>query len=209
MSGSLEISKFNVQLSMIRLRYGNTNTFFIRGRNAGLLVDTDYAGTLPCFFKSLKASGIELKEISYVLATHYHPDHIGLIGELQKLGIRLLIIDRQLPFIHFSDRIFEREKRISYAPPDENLAEIICCGESREFLEKLGIEGEIISTPSHSEDSISLILDDGICLAGDLEPFEYLAAYGSNPALEEDWKKIMSFAPKEVHYAHANEKKLK
>ena len=31
---------------MIRLTYGNTNTFLFRG-SGGLLVDTDWAGTLP------------------------------------------------------------------------------------------------------------------------------------------------------------------
>lgn len=208
MYGSLESSTFNGRRTMITLRYGNTNTFFIRGRNAGLLVDTDYAGTLPSFFRAIKTAGIEMKDISYILATHYHPDHIGLAGELQKLGPKLLIIDRQLPYIHFSDRIFEREKRSGYIPPDESLAEVISVEESREFLEKLGIDGEVISTPSHSEDSISLILDGGICLAGDLEPYEYLAAYGSNPALEADWERLLSFKPKHIYYAHANDKEL-
>jgi len=30
---------------MKKLRYGNTNTFFLEGSNGGLLIDTDYAGT--------------------------------------------------------------------------------------------------------------------------------------------------------------------
>ena len=31
---------------MIKLRYRNTNTFFLHGNDANLLIDTDYAGTL-------------------------------------------------------------------------------------------------------------------------------------------------------------------
>ncbi|MDE6732408.1 MAG: MBL fold metallo-hydrolase, partial [Oscillospiraceae bacterium] len=57
---------------MIRLRYGNTNTFFINGRHGNLLVDTDYAGTLPAFYKEIKKYTITLRDITYVLATHYH-----------------------------------------------------------------------------------------------------------------------------------------
>ena len=38
---------------MTILKYGNTNTFFIEGNDGGLLVDTDYAGTLPAFYKAL------------------------------------------------------------------------------------------------------------------------------------------------------------
>ncbi len=32
-----------------KLKYGNTNTFFIHGISGNLLIDTDYAGTLPAF----------------------------------------------------------------------------------------------------------------------------------------------------------------
>ncbi len=35
----------------IKLKYSNTNTYFVNG----LLIDTDYAGTLPLFFKEIKS----------------------------------------------------------------------------------------------------------------------------------------------------------
>ena len=88
---------------MIRLKYGNTNTFYVSGINGGLLVDTDYAGTLPAFFRALKANHLKQDDISYVLPTHCHPDHIGLAGELQKLGVKLLLIDCQLGRVHYAD----------------------------------------------------------------------------------------------------------
>ena len=55
---------------MKKLRYGNTNIFFLEGSNGGLLIDTDYAGTMPAFFRSIKAAGITVRDISYVMATH-------------------------------------------------------------------------------------------------------------------------------------------
>ena len=193
---------------MIKLRYGNTNTFFIPGAEGGLLVDTDWAGTLPQFFKAIKAAGIEMKAITTLLVTHYHPDHMGLAGELQQLGVKLLIADLQLPFMHASDEIFVRDKRLSYRAADEDAARVISCAESREVLKTLGIDGEMIHTPSHSEDSISLLLDDGSCLVGDLEPLAYLAGYDENPALKSDWEQIMRRHPKRILYAHANEQRL-
>ncbi len=101
---------------VIKLRYGNTNTFLIRETNVNLLIDTDYAGTLPMFYKELKKNNIRLSDISCVLATHYHPDHIGLISELMELGVKLLLVDTQADYVHFSDEIFNRDKRIKYAP---------------------------------------------------------------------------------------------
>ena len=193
---------------MIKLRYGNTNTFYIAGAKGGLLIDTDYAGTLPQFFKAIKTACIDISDISYMLATHYHPDHIGIVSELQKLGVTLLIVDVQHSSVHFADDIFFRDKRLNYKPIDENVAKVISCAESRSFLCSIGISGEIIYTPSHSEDSVSIILDDGNCIVGDLEPVEYLAAYDHNPRLKSDWEQIMSYHPKRILSAHANEKKF-
>ena len=75
---------------MIRLRYGNTNTFLIPGSGGYLLLDTGYAGTLPAFYRAIRQAGVRVSDISFVLATHYHPDHMGLIPELMKLGVKLL-----------------------------------------------------------------------------------------------------------------------
>lgn len=45
------------------------------------------------------------------------------------------------------------------------------------------IAGEIISTTSHFEDSISLVLDNSVCIVGDLEPIDYLDTYEENTKL--------------------------
>lgn len=191
-----------------KLKYGNTNTFLIRGNNGSILFDTDYAGILPMFYRAIKENGITVSDIDYVLASHYHPDHIGLISELMEQGVKLLLVDSQISSVHYSDEIFSRTPKLGYKPIDESLATIISAGDSRDFLSGLGIEGEIIITPSHSEDCISVILDDGTCLVGDLEPYEYLGGYDDNISLKNDWKKVLSYNPKVIFYAHANEKRL-
>ena len=188
------------------LKYGNTNTYFLKGNHGSLLIDTDYAGTMSGFFKAIKAADISIRDISYVIATHYHPDHMGIIGDLQRLGIKLVIVDVQQDSVHFSDKIFARDKHLSYTPVDEKSAVSISCAESRDFLGNIGISGEILHTPSHSKDCISIVLDDGDCFVGDLEPLEYLAAYTSNPDLQKDWDLLMSFHPKHIYYAHVNDK---
>lgn len=191
-----------------KLKCGNTNTFLVQGESGYLLVDTDYAGTMPAFYGAIKEHNIKISDISYVLATHYHPDHIGLVSELMKQGVKLLVIDTQCSQIHYSDEIFSRDKRLNYEPIDEENAIVISCQQSRRFLKDMGIAGEIISTMSHSEDSISLVLDNGVCIVGDLEPVEYLGAYEENVELKTDWELVMSYNPKLIYYAHANEKNL-
>lgn len=187
-----------------KLKYGNTNTYFVNG----LLIDTDYAGTLSAFYKEIKKHGVNVTDIKYVLATHYHPDHIGLIGELTSLGVKLLLIKHQAEQVHFSDAIFAKEQHLNYKPIDERNAVVIGCEESRAFLCRIGIQGEIIPTFSHSADGAALILDDGSCFVGDLEPTEHLDAYEDNPALQKDWQRILSHDPAVIYYGHANEKRF-
>lgn len=191
-----------------KLKYGNTNTFLIRGTKGNLLIDTDYAGTLPAFYRAIKEQGIRVCDIDYILATHYHPDHMGLVSELMKQGVRLLLMDTQRPFVHFSDGIFARDKCLHYEPISEETATVIGFAESRAFLGKLGIYGEIVATTSHSEDGISLLLDSGECFVGDLEPMEYLEAYEHKEELKRDWELIKGCTPKAIYYAHANHKRL-
>ena len=155
-----------------KLKYGNTNTYFIRGAKGSILLDTDYAGTLQMFYKEIKKNGISPKDITYILATHYHPDHMGLVGELVSMGVKFLVMDTQVPNLHFSDDIFSRDKTLRFLPSvPEDKAEAIACKDSRAFLAALGIDGEIVSTPSHSEDSITLVLDSGDCFVGDFRAY--------------------------------------
>lgn len=188
-------------MKTIELKYGNTNTFYIEGDAGGLLVDTDYADALFAFYKAIKAAGIRVTDIRYVLATHYHPDHCGLVSELIKQSVQLLLPDVQKESIHYSDAIFARDG-LSYTPVDAEEATVISCTESRAFLAGLGIAGQIVHTPSHSPDSVSLVLDNGDCFVGDLEPPEYIPAYEENAQLKADWEQILASQPKRICYAH-------
>lgn len=192
-----------------KIKYGNTNTFLIKGTKANILIDTDYAGTLYAFYKAIKDNGIKISDIDYLLATHYHPDHIGIAGDLMEQGVKLIIMESQLPYVHYSDPIFAKEPYLNYKSIDESKGEILSFADASSFLFSIGIKGDIMPAPSHSEDSIIIItLDDGTVIAGDLEPYEYLEAYEQNDKLKADWGKLLSLNPKRILYAHTNEKIL-
>ena len=186
---------------LTKLKYGNTNTCLIRGTKGNLLVDTDWAGTLTAFFKALKAQNLQVGDISFVLSTHYHPDHMGITAELMELGVTLVVFDVQLPHVHFSDSIYAKEKNRFYKPIDESRAMVLSCRGSRAFLASLGIAGEIIHTPGHSEDSVSLILDEGAAIVGDLPPYSTLAAM-DDETVQNSYKNILSRGVTELHYGH-------
>ncbi len=184
------------------LHYDNTNTYIISGESGMLMFDTGWAGTFMKMCKSLGEKGIKLQDIDYLLISHFHPDHMGLAGELAKQGVSVVVMESQKEFIHASDHIFQRDNRITYTPIDEKAVRVVEFDKSRDFLKELGIAGKIISTPGHSDDSVSLVLDSGDVLVGDLYPLYELEAH-QEADVQESWKKILETKPKRIFYGHA------
>lgn len=181
------------------LKYGNTNCYYIKGEKGSILVDTDWAGTLQAFYKKVKE--LNITNIDYLLITHYHPDHMGIVQDIiDSMNVKLLVIDVQKDYIHCSDKIFEKNKNINFNPIcTEPL--IISCNDSRNFLNNLGINGEIIYTPGHSDDSISLILDEGIALVGDLYDLNSAITF-NDEKINNSWDKILSYNISKIYYGH-------
>lgn len=180
------------------LKYGNTNCYYIKGKNGSLLVDTDWTGTLPAFYKKIKE--LNIKKIDYLLITHCHPDHIGIAQDIIDMGTKLLLVDVQKDYIHSSDIIFQKDKNIQFKPINTEPV-IISCEQSRDFLNDLGIDGEIIYTPGHSEDSISLILDNGSAFVGDLYDLKSAITF-NNENINNSWNKILSHNITKIYYGH-------
>lgn len=121
---------------------------------------------------NLKRKDVPIQEIRYTLATHYHIDHAGLAEEFKQAGVPLLVLDVQVNAIPLMKRWTKPQDNYLEITMDGNIT--ISFSESRSLLEEIGIQGEIIHTPGHSEDSVSLLLDDGSVLTGDLTPLEFV-----------------------------------
>ncbi len=181
------------------MKYGNTKCYVIHNK---IMVDTDWAGTLQAFYRCLKENEIVLRDIKYLIITHFHPDHMGIAQDLAEIGIKIIVFDVQKDYVHFSDKIFEKDKKVSYKPIKDKDVVYLSCEESRVFLSGNGIEGEVVHTPGHSEDSVSLILDEGIAIVGDLYPLYSVPAY-NDPILEKSWNYILKRNLEIVYYGHA------
>lgn len=184
------------------LHYDNTNTYVITGDNGVMLFDTGWAGTLQRFYQELGAKEIALRDIDYLLISHYHPDHMGIAQEIADQGVRLVVMESQVGHVHDSDKVFEKDKRGKFQLIRDEEVKVLSFAESREFLQSLGISGCILPTPGHSEDSVSLILDGEAAFVGDLYPLYELELHGE-PGVKESWELIKSFRPKKVYYGHA------
>jgi len=73
--------------------------------------------------------------------------------------------------------------------------------QSRALLSNIGIPGEILPTPGHSDDSVSLLLDDGSAFTGDLTPLE--AAFGeAGELVRASWRLLRERGAKRVYPGH-------
>jgi len=154
-------------MNILNVGYDSTNYYLLDTKGGKLLVDNGWPGTLPKFLSILKRKDVSPDEIKYLLVTHFHPDHSGLTQELKNLGANLILMGNQVDFTSAMEELY-KSKKLPYLPilPQNNI--ILKFADSRQYLAKLGLEGEIIPTPGHSEDSVTLILDEGFAFIGDL-----------------------------------------
>jgi glyoxylase-like metal-dependent hydrolase (beta-lactamase superfamily II) len=186
-------------MNIVNVGYDSTNYYALDINHGKVLVDCGWPGTLPKLTAGLKRKGISPGEIRYLVVTHFYPDHAGIVQEIKDLGAKLILLESQPPFIAPMEEIFRR-KELAYREirPEGNLP--LKFAGSRSFLETLGLDGEIISTPGHSDDSVTLLLDDGSAFTGDLPPRfmlddEYTAA-------RESWDRLEKHGLRRIYPAH-------
>ncbi len=185
--------------TIVNVGYLSTNYWVISAGRSRLLVDLGYPGTLGTLRARLHQADIPFTEIRYALATHYHIDHAGLAQELKLAGVPLLVLDVQSAAIPLMKQFTKPRDHYIDIVPEGN--QVISTGESRALLEKIGIAGEIVHTPGHSVDSISLLLDDGSVFTGDLTPLEM--AWGeAGEVVQASWKILISKGARMVYPGH-------
>ena len=184
-------------VTIVNVGYRSTNYWVVSAGTARLLVDVGWPGTLGTMKANLKRMGVPLPEIRYALATHYHIDHAGLGEELKREGVPLLVLDVQVDAIPLMKTWTKPEDHYVEITGEGNV--IISCEQSRQLLSQIGIEGEILHTPGHSDHCVSLLLDDGAVFTGDL-PLEAYAF--DNPVALDTWRWLREKGATRVYPAH-------
>jgi ribonuclease/clavin/mitogillin len=185
-------------MKIINVGYSSTNYYLLDNDKVKLLVDAGWPGTLPKFLHVLGSKDIGIEDIPLFLVTHFHPDHAGLVQELKDTGRKLIILEEQLAGVPLLKDLIK--PGVSYQEIRPGGEIILAAKESRAFLQKLGFNGEIIHTPGHSDDSITLVLDSGEAFTGDLPPQGF--ADEDNIALQESWNKLRAFPIRKIYPGH-------
>ena len=97
-------------------------------------------------------------------------------------------------------KIFIKTENTPYTEIQQDDNFVLKFDESRKFLASIGINGEIISTPGHSDDSVTLILDEGFAFTGDLPPRFVVSE--DDRVTKESWDKIYQHKITRIFPAH-------
>lgn len=186
-------------ITIVNVGYRSTHFWVISAGRNRLLVDLGWPGRWGELAANLHRMDVPLAEIRYGLATHYHIDHAGAAQDMKNAGIPLLVMDVQVDAIPLMARHTKPQDNYTEIVPEGNV--VIPCAESRALLATLGIPGEIVHTPGHSDDSVSLLLDSGEVFTGDLTHPSYVST--EDPAVvAASWRLLRERGAGRVHPGH-------
>ncbi len=189
------------QITIVNVGTRSTNAWVVSNGRSRILVDLCWPGSMGRFRATLKRMDVPLEEIRYGLATHYHIDHAGLGQDLKEAGVPLLVVDVQVEAIPQMKQWIKPSDNYNEITPDGNV--VISCAESRALLESIDIPGQILHTPGHSPDSVSLLLDNGAVFTGDLTHPLFIGLEDPD-VVKASWQRLYDHGAKKVYPGHAS-----
>lgn len=191
---------------IVNVGYRSTNYWVVGAGGRRVLVDIGWPGTLGAMRATLDRMGVPLAELCYAVATHYHMDHAGLAEDLKRLGVRLLVLESQVTAIPRMKEHIKPQDGYTEITSDGN--EVIAFADSRARLQAIGIAGEIVPTPGHSDDSVSLVLDAGAAFTGDLTPPGAAEARDAE-IVAASWQRLRDLGVRTIYPGHGSPRPLR
>ena len=192
-------------LSILNAGYRSTNFWVLSSSRARLLVDLGWPGQLGALLAALRRLDVPIAEITHGFATHYHIDHAGCAEELKACGLTLVVTPEQVDAIPAMARWTKPADR--YVPITMRQTRVVAISESRTFLASLGLDGEFVHTPGHSDDSVSLVLDSGEAFTGDLT-MPGMAVADDAATVRSSWNALAERGARTVYAGHGPPRSL-
>lgn len=188
-------------MNVINLSYKSTNCYLIPVGDGWLMIDAGWPDTFSPLLQLLNQNNISVNEINYLIVTHFHPDHAGLTQNLKDLGTSLILHEYQVPYLNKLNLFYKKNAKANFKDIVASNNIILIDGDSRSFLSSIGINGELISTPGHSDDSVSLVIDDCCAFTGDLPALSLIEVY-DDLEIDDSWEMLQKHHIKTIYPGH-------
>ncbi|MBT3386563.1 MAG: MBL fold metallo-hydrolase [Desulfobacula sp.] len=159
---------------IIQLNLKLSNAFLLLGKKM-VLLDTGTSNETSTIIRTFQKAGLNLQDLSLIVHTHAHFDHCGSTADLQqKSGALVAIHKSDAPFflegksVHIEPINLFGKLIIPFMKDGYQTTKIDLLMDDEFDLHPFGIDGKVIATPGHTPGSISILLDSGEIIAGDL-----------------------------------------
>jgi glyoxylase-like metal-dependent hydrolase (beta-lactamase superfamily II) len=160
------------------LALGFANAILVQETGA-IMVDTGAPATPEIYHQFFARCAIDPQDIRLIVITHGHTDHFAHAHELRELtGAPVLCHSKALaalrtaknPPVHPRNELGESVLRMiaGKEPPASRPLEPDILIDGEYDLTYYGVAGKIIPTPGHSDCSVSVVLDSGAVMVGDM-----------------------------------------
>lgn len=160
-----DIVELQKDIIFIRRDWTNSNSLLIKGKE-NILVDAGYMSSIPETLSLLQKCGVGPENISLVINTHFHSDHVGANSIIQELsGATIAASELEANFVNLGDRWFNWLEFFGQQAPGYHVNRVLVDGQ----LLRLGnYEFRVINTPGHSPGGLSLYCEElEMLLSGD------------------------------------------
>ncbi len=188
-----------MSMTIVNVGYRSTNFWVVSAGCSRLLVDLGWPGLFGTLEAQLRRKNIPLTEITHGFATHYHMDHAGAAQDLKNKGMRLLVMQEQVAAVPAMMKWGRKMPGYTEIDTRDNL--VIAPADGRALLATLGITGELIHTPGHSDDSVTLLLETGEAFTGDLTDPRLIGPEDPDVVMA-SWRTLRDRGAKTVYAGH-------
>jgi len=205
------------------VQLGFDRCYILQSADGTIMIDGGMPKQMGGFLKALKRLSMRPEDISLIVLTHGHWDHIGSARGIKELtGAPVALHGRDKDWLEKSlislppgvtpwGRLFVNIMAIFMPFVHIDATDVDIVLDEGEFsLAAYGIPGRIIYTPGHSMGSVSVLLDTGEAFVGDLAMNKFplclspgLPILAENMQLvKESWKMLLDKGAKNIYPAH-------
>jgi glyoxylase-like metal-dependent hydrolase (beta-lactamase superfamily II) len=194
----------------------SSNVYFIKTIKGYLMVDTGMGAGEKAVAELFYSAGIEPTTVALIIVTHVHPDHIGGLSSAKELtGASVLCHKNAAEYIESG----KSEPIVGHSAMGSFLAAVtpkkfkgvvpdVVVGDEFD-LKDYGVDGRVIHVPGHTSGSITILLDNGETLVGDLVRGEHPELslgnfYEDRTLLLQNLEKLIEYNSRIIYMSHGN-----
>jgi hydroxyacylglutathione hydrolase len=157
----------------VSLRY--YNVYFIRTDDGYILVDTGMPRDSRALQRAFSKAGIKPQDVKLIIITHAHVDHVGSVAYAKRLtsadvlchkyAAPFIRAGKSSPVVAYSllSKLLSAISPSKYKPVEPDIVVT-----DKFDLRDFGIAGQVIHTPGHTQGSVTVLLESGEMLLGDM-----------------------------------------